>query len=202
MWRKSRVEPSQGLPQQRSCIGRRATDIVAEKNALIEELRAEQRIGDDIGAVRDIALIKAAGKAIRPLQKMQNKQQPIRLCELKAAAVPLKRALKANCMDEARLAAGENDVAVRASAELRSLFRSLLRLIDYAQYKALAERSRMIESRQRGFAPNELPATKFGNLAAGLRGFCESTFQLDFDFLWPIVQIVVQTDFEDDQLPH
>jgi hypothetical protein len=182
------------LREREQSIGRRATDILAREKSLLEELRAEQRIGDGIGAIRDYDLIEKARKAIWPLQKIQNRQRSINLAQLESAAASLKEALRANCMDRARLAVDEDDAALRASAQLNLLFQSTLQLIDYAKYKALDERSRVIEAKLRSFAPNELPATKFGNLAAALRGFCETTFQLDFEFFWPVVQIVAQAD--------
>jgi hypothetical protein len=179
------------LRQREQDAAKRATDIIGREKALGDEFRAKQAVGDAIGAIRDRGLIAQAAAALRPLQSMQERQQGIGLGQLESAADALKKALEANCIDKKRLAQGEN---AEDSEKLNFLNKSMGDIIVYARQNALDERDRTIDERLRSYSSNETPSTKFGNLAAALRGFCDETFNLDFEFLWPVVQIVSQGD--------
>lgn len=173
--------------------GRTAARLEDYKKQLPAQLRAANDIGVSIGAILKPELIQAAQSRIAPLERKQSRQQPIDLGELKTAAAALQDALKENCADSEQLAPGSNEQDERNSENLYRLFNSLLGLAEYAHLKIVNEYSRNVHEKQMNFAAMELP-TEFGNHAAALRAFFENRFQFDFDFFWPIVQLVLQGD--------
>jgi hypothetical protein len=176
-------------------LGNKLADIKRDKDKILNELRTARDIGVAVGAMRNIDLITAPKTKIEELEQKRSRQQLIVVAELEKVAESLKSALKENCLDEDQLATDESEAFTKASRELSSLFVMMRRLIEYAENKASAERSEIIERRNRSFAaPHEMAATEFGNLAAALRGFCDKTFSFDFEFFWPVAQSVIQSD--------
>jgi len=164
------------------------------RGKMLAELQAARDLGVAIGAMRKPSLIKKAKAEIGRLDEMQDQQLPILLHLLESAAAPLKEALTSNCADPTRLVEGRTQDDEEQSRILSSIYLSMLRLIDYAQRKAINENSVIADERDTAFSIDELPSTEFGNQAAASRSFFQKRFKLDFEFFWPIVQTVLQAD--------
>jgi hypothetical protein len=168
-------------------------DLAKYKKQLSKELDAANETGLAIGAMRDLTLIVKAQKAIDALARKQSTLKPIGRDELRTAAAKLQLALQNNCMGRHWLAQGATGKEKRYSDKLFQLFSSMISLADYAHKNAVNEYSLKVQEKQMSFALIERP-TKFGNYSAALRDFFDERFQFDFDFFWPIVKIVSQSD--------
>jgi hypothetical protein len=163
------------------------------REELTRELSAADAEGVAIGAMRKPWLVAKAQRQIDALQSKRETLRPMDVDELKAAVGVLQEALKENCADVDRLADGATHKEKRYSRQLRQLFVAMRELVDYAFKKAASEYSLKLYEKEMNFPAIEAP-TEFGNHSAALRGFFEQRFQMDFDFFWPIVQLVSQGD--------
>jgi hypothetical protein len=182
------------LQEEEQLSGKRRTDLHSARDKLLGEISTARDIGVAIGAMRNPSLVNAAKAAIEELNELQDQQRPILSHQLEAAARPLKKALEENCAEPALLVKGGTEDYEALSLTLSSMYFSLIRLINYARSKAINEYSVIVDEKETAFSIDELPSTEFGNQTAALRGFFQRRFNMDFQFFWPIIQIIVQSD--------
>jgi uncharacterized Tic20 family protein len=176
----------QELDEEEQRLARLRVQIFQKKETITDDLSQARAGGVAIGAMRNPQLIDKAKAKIDDLSARRDRQDEISGQELEDAKKPLVDALGSNFADQ--------DSEVTASQTLHLLHGSMLQLIEYAQKKAVHEHSRASDERQQRFALHELPSTRLGNDAAALRGFFDTRFQFNFDFVWPLVLLVLQND--------
>jgi hypothetical protein len=187
------TKKARDLSDEEQRLAKMRNDLYRFKQTKSAEMQAAKNSGVAIGAILEPMRILEAEDEIGRLNERQNRQQLIPVADLERAAAALRLALMKNCADLECLAAGAPEHERRRSIQLFGLFRSWTRLVDYAHTKATSEHSLAVYEKQSGFAPIQA-STEFGNHAAALRSFFETRFKFDFDFLWPIVQLVAQND--------
>jgi uncharacterized Tic20 family protein len=184
----------QELDENEQRIGRLRAEIFLKKGTITDALSHARARGVAIGAMRNPPLIGVAKTLIDALNAKRDRQQVICVQELEAAARSLADALASNCADEGSMLPGASAPEVTASRTLHLLHSSMRQLIEYAQKKAANDYSRAYDERQQRSALHELPSTRLGNEAAALRSFFDIRFQFNFDFVWPLVLLVLRND--------
>lgn len=181
------------LEEEALTTGRARTAITDGKKQLLARLGTARDAGAASGAMRDAGSIATARTKINELEILQDEQRPIPFDNLQAAAELLIAALEKNCADPGLLK-GDLESEKKGSRSLYAMFVAMRRLLDYAENKASEKNSRAVDERDTAFAIDELPSTNFGNQAAALRGFFQKRFNFDFEFFWPIIQVVLLAD--------
>jgi hypothetical protein len=143
--------------------------------------------------------IKAAAGAVAVLWRKWYRNQLVEPHEISDAIDALAAALASNCADPARLIAGTNPLSRKLdtawSQKLHIAHHDLVyKLLPYALDVARERHNLSFIKRYQRFAKAELAPTRIGNDAATLRSYCDTRYNLDFDFFWPRLQIVIQKD--------
>jgi hypothetical protein len=82
----------------------------------------------------------------------------------------------------------------RYSTELDKTFKDMMktmaRIVDYS----VTDYTRAVNDQFRDTSRTDISATSFGNKYAATAGFLDDRFNIDFDFILPMLQIIVQGD--------
>lgn len=160
-------------------------------------LQTAKNLGDSGRRVLDPDRIKDAEAAISPLREARRRNELIKVAAISNAVTALLAALERNCSDPNKLDLSVDHDPRKDSAALARLHDELVnknRLIDYAINIATQKHSLARIKRYNLFARTELAPTRLGNDAAALRSYCETRYNIDFDFFWPRLQIIFQRD--------
>jgi hypothetical protein len=174
--------------------GEARAKIARAVDSIKAELSAARARGVKGGHIYERSLIALADDALTVLYDSKSQQLPISLEALIEAADALKRALEKNTSSIKRLYDGALRENVSDCNKLNTLCKLMDNILDYARDRSGIDHSKAVDRRQTRFATRELPSTRFGNETAAFSSFFETRFELDFDFFWPIFQILVQGD--------
>ncbi|MCL6707523.1 hypothetical protein M8R20_10970 [Pseudomonas sp. R2.Fl] len=181
----------------------------------VGELGQARNLGVELGAVTDPEAIDDAERKVRALRHQRLLNRPMAASDMSPALVALKHALIRNCAEVSRLkpeavAAARKKVALRkplvaklwprndAVSEATRLARlqdEFVRvLIPYARDDAVIRESKAFRAYDRRYAAAEITPTRFGNDAAALRSYCETRYNIEFDAIWPRLQLVMKDE--------
>jgi hypothetical protein len=139
--------------------------------------------------------IDDAEQKIDLLREKRRRNQLIEAEELRNAARALSIALEHNCAFTSKLRRPASLIDEAKSQKLDALHREFVnKLLGYAIDIAEQKYDRARLKRYRLFAKAEIAPTRLGNYAAVLRSYCETRYNLEFDFFWPRLQIIFQND--------
>jgi hypothetical protein len=136
-------------------------------------------------------------KLLLTLWRKWYRNQIVKPDEVKKAAAALRAALAHNYANHIQLNQKQKivDDDQAWSQKLHKAHDDFVnKLLPYALEVARERRTLTFTERYRRFAKAELAPTRLGNDTATLRSYCETRYNLDFDFFWPRLQIVLQKD--------
>jgi hypothetical protein len=145
-----------------------------------------------IGPSVDVRIAVAQAN-VSALVKKRDTRKPIRLDELERAVDALDPALRAYCAEKTLLIAGE-PADRRAADRLYRIYADLMDVMVYARDHSRIEYMRARKRKNDETSSADFFPTSFGNRYAALANYFDRRFNIDLEFLLPILQIVVQND--------
>jgi hypothetical protein len=181
--------------QKRLEIAQERRRLLLGASEVEQRLRAHRAAGATLKAIAAPTSIGAAERAIKELRVRRARNDVIDAAMFIDAVASLADALRRNCAEipalEPPISPADLDLAQRLAAlqiEMNDV------LVPYVVDIAERDESRCQDERARRFADLELAPTELGNDVAGLRGYCETRYGLDFDLFWPRLMLIIQKD--------
>lgn len=180
----------------------------------IQSIRARLMDARDRGlaskCVTDKKAIAAATRIVRSVVQKRKRGELIKYSDVEFAASQLCVALSANCSSASAvidISKKKNyflqllfnmvhgDIEARKEAlKLDEAYRSLIDAIEGAKRNADISYTEAVNSEQRRFSSSEIYPTVFGNNYAALSGYFGERFNVDLNFILPVLSIITSGD--------
>jgi hypothetical protein len=197
--------------------GRESLQLKGQFKASRDRLLQAYAAGIRTRAISDIDSVTACRKAIAEVVWKADQRIVVDCRELERATELLEAALRANsaepddliiCEGEdsgvtltkgkivlgnprATLSAAEyKQYSVDLKAAFNDLLKTIARLVEYAR----TDYTNAVNDRFRNTTRTDIFATAFGNKYAATAGFLDDRFNIDLDFILPMLQVIVQGD--------
>jgi len=164
-----------------------------------ERLKRCRAAGRKLEAIGAPDLIVRAEDLIKGIRELRSRNQSADPDTFNATVTALAEALRGNCAEPSFVKcrddapAGQYRLDVERSRKLDALHREMWEtLTPYVIDIAERTEASQWEERSRRFAETALAPTRIGNDVAELRSYCETRYELQFDFFWPRLQLAIQ----------
>jgi hypothetical protein len=188
---------SNALKDKVDDTGRDSVRINEKADEFRKRVNRARAAGSTLGTADDKGdLIGQAETALDGLWRKRSAGEGLAIADIDAAITQVERALRKNCEAERLLVRGElsTEGERRNARRLRAAYLKTIELIKYAKSHAEIEYTLALNRKQIEFSRSEIFATQFGNRYAALMSYFDERFNIDLDFLLPVLQTVVQDD--------
>jgi hypothetical protein len=166
-------------------------------NEFRKRVNRARAAGSTLGTADDEQnLIGQAETTVDGLWRRRSAGESLAIADIDRAVTDVERALKKNCEAERLLVRGDlsSEDEKGNARRLRAANLKMIELIEYAKSLAEIEYTRALNRKQIEFSRSEIFPTQFGNRYAALMSYFNERFNIDLDFLLPVLQTVVQDD--------
>lgn len=188
---------SNALKDKVDDTGRDSIRINERADEFRKRVNRARAAGSTLGTADDQdGLIGQAETTLDQFWRDRSAGEGLVIADIDRAVTQVERALKKNCEAERLLVRGElSTEGEKGNARrLRAAYLKTIELIEYAKSHAEIEYTRALNRKQIEFSRSETFPTQFGNRYAALMSYFDERFNIDLDFLLPVLQTVVQDD--------
>lgn len=171
------------------------------ETTLKERLRAATQTGERLGTATAIDSIDAADSSLEKLRVKRGHRDSVSPQDVDEAVAAVEAALQVNCWNATKLVRADLEgpgaaAEINNSKRLVKLYKEMIDLIAYARGYADVEYTLARSRKQIEFSQSDIHPTLFGNRYAALTYYFENRFNIDLDFILPVLRAVVQNDKE------